>query len=115
MPQRLKDLYAAKDPALASKDIFLTNEVAADTTRLAQAIRDVAGAKMANSTRANANTLLDGLMKNLIYENDQIDQLKQDVTDMIAALYNSIALYSNLNSAVADLASTIIVIFYVCI
>lgn len=105
----LNALYDAKDPALTSKDIFVENEVKNDTTRLAQAIRDVAEAKMANSTRANANTLLDGLMKNLIYENDQIDQLKQDVTDMIAALYNSIALYSNLNSAVADLASTIIV------
>lgn len=97
MFKALRDLYAAKDPALTSKDIFLSQEVAADTTRLAEAIRDVANKKLANSTRARANTLLNGLKNNLIYENDQIDQLKQDVTNMIDALNNSVILYSELD------------------
>ena len=107
MFEALRELYAAKDPALTSKDIFLAQEVAADTARLAQAIRDVAEAKMANKTRANANDLLYGLQNNLIYENDQIDQLKQDVTDMIDALNNSVALYAQMNDEASTLRDNI--------
>lgn len=107
MFEALRELYAAKDPALASKDIFLAQEVPADTARLAEAIRDVAQAKMANTTRNKANDLLYGLQNNLIYENDQIDQLKQDVTDMIDALNNSVALYADMNSQASTLRNDI--------
>lgn len=107
MFKALRDLYAAKDPAILSKDIFLAQEVAADTTRLAEAIRDVAGAKMANTTRANANALLNGIQNNLIYENDQIEQLKQDVTAMIDSLQNSVALYASMNNTAVTLRNNI--------
>lgn len=103
----LNDLYDAKDPARISKDIFLEQEVAADTLRLAEAIRAIEGLKLANSTKAAADELLNGLLNNLIYENDEIGQLKQDVTDMIGRLNNSVALYSQLNSAINSLASII--------
>lgn len=99
MFEALRELYEAKDPALASKDIFLAQEVAGDTARLAQAIRDVAEAKMANATREKANALLYGLQNNLIYENDQIGQLKYDVDDMLESLSNSKTLYAQLNEA----------------
>ena len=103
----LNALYDAKNPALVSKDIFLEQEVAADTLRLAEAIREVADKKMANTTRANANTLLNGIQNNLIYENDQIDQLKADVTAMIEALNNSVTLYNQLFTALYALAEKI--------
>ena len=103
----LNALYDAKDPARISKDIFLEQEVAADTLRLAEAIRAIEGMKLANSTKAAADELLNGLQNNTIYENDQIDQLKQDVTDMIDRLNNSVNLYSQLYGVVADLNSII--------
>ena len=99
----LNDLYDAKDPARISKDIFLEQEVAADTLRMAEAIRAIEGLKLANSTKAAADELLNGLINNLIYENDEIDQLKEDVTSMIDRLYNSVDLYSQLNGAISDL------------
>lgn len=107
MFKALRDLYAAKDPALISKDLFLERDVAADTTRLDSVIVSLEAAKMANTTRAKAKELLNGIKNNLIYENDQIDQLKYDVDAMIDALNNSVALYAEMNDDANDLRDNI--------
>ncbi len=107
MFEALRELYAAKDPALTSKDIFLAQDVAADTTRLDSVIVSLEAAKMANTTRAKAKELLNGIQNNLIYENDQIDQLKYDVDAMIDSLNNSVALYADMNSQASTLRGDI--------
>ena len=115
MFKALRDLYAAKDPALTSKDIFLANEVAADTLRLAEGIRAVEGKKLAKSTLAAANDLLDGLKNNTIYENEDAimadestpSAIQTDVTAMIERLNASVALYSQFNEAIGRLQNAI--------
>ena len=110
----LRDLYAAKAPALASKDIFLANEVAADTLRMADGIRAVVGKKLAKSTLAAANDLLKGLKENTIYENgDAVKEdespstIQTDVTAMIERLNRSVELYAEMNSETANLRQRI--------
>lgn len=103
----LNALYDAKDPALVSKDIFLEQEVAADTLRLAEAIRSMEGKKLSKATLANANALLDGIIGNALYENDEIDRLKSDVSDMIWRLDNSVELYAGLNTLTEQFESAI--------
>ena len=107
MFKALNDLYNAKDPARESKDIFLEQEVAADTLRLAEALREMEYDPMSEVTRQAANDLLTGICNNTIYENEEIDQLKQDVTDMISRLTNSVELYSSLFNYLNDLNDAI--------
>ena len=100
----LNALYDAKDPALVSKDIFLEQDVAADTLRLAEAIRQVADKKLSTATQDYAATLFDNIKGNLVYENGEIDQLKNDVTEAIYALWESVELYEQLAEAIGRLA-----------
>ena len=103
----LNALYDAKDPANSSKDIFLAGQVAADTLRLAEAIRLVEGKKLSAAVLANAKNLLEGIVNNAIYENGEINQLKADVTAAIAALNNSVAVYANLNEAIVAVKESV--------
>ena len=107
MFEALRELYAAKDPALVSKDIFLREDVAADTTRLDSAIVSNASAKMANFTRTSAQQLLYDIKNNLKYENDQIDKLKLDVDSMIDAMNYSVELYAEMNDKAKSLRNNI--------
>ncbi len=103
----LKALYAAKDPARESKDVFLAQEVASDTLRLAEAIRNVENEKLSKATVEEAGALLNTIAANTLYENDMIDQLKADVTAMIDKLQNSIQLYTTLSEKLTALTGAI--------
>lgn len=114
MFKALKDLYAAKDPALISKDIFLANDVKSEITRLENGIKEVEGKKMAKSTLAAANALLKGMNENTIYENEDAvigegtpSKIQEDVTAMIDALNSSVELYSQFNIAIGNLQTAI--------
>lgn len=85
----LNALYDAKDPARISKDIFLEADIAADTLRLAEAIRGVDTQKVPQQTLDEATALLAGICNNQLYENDETDELKDDVTAMINSLRTS--------------------------
>ena len=99
----LNALYDVKEAVIASKDIFLEQEVAADTLRLAEAISSIENKKLAKATLDNANTLLYNIKGNLVYENGEIDQLKYDVTQAINNLSESVTLYEELLGAINDL------------
>ena len=103
----LNSLYDAKDPALTSKDIFLDRDVAADTLRLAEAIRSMDGQKLSMATLSNAEDLLKGIKENTIYENDDIDQLKADVDAMTGNLGYSVSVYIQFANAIDKLAAAI--------
>jgi len=103
MFKALRDIYAAKEPARDSKDLFLEKDVKADTTRLAEAIREVEVKKLSQATLQAANDLLTGIQENALYENEEIEQLKQDVTDIIDRLNNSVDLYARLVNALDNL------------
>ena len=103
MFKALNDLYNAKDPALASKDIFIANEIPSDTLRLAETIREMNERKLSKETLNNAKVLLESICKNKCYENDESELLKKDVSNMIQSLYESCELYSNLNYAIDEL------------
>ena len=107
MFKALNELYDAKDLALKSLDLFLEKDVKADTTRLAEAIREVEVKKLSQATLQAANDLLTGIQENALYENEEIEQLKQDVTDMIDRLNNSVDLYARLVDALDNLLNTI--------
>ena len=103
----LNALYDAKDPALLSKDLFLDQEVPADTVRLAEAIADVAGEKLSKATLQEAQTLLAAIKGNTKYEGTEIDQLKSDVTAAINAINSSVATYASLNEAIVAVKESV--------
>jgi hypothetical protein len=93
----LNALYDAKDPARLSKDVFVEQDVAADTLRLGEAIRSVEGKKLSQTTLAAAKALLAGIKNNTLYENNETGQLKSDVTQMInTTLQWSLTVYQRL-------------------
>lgn len=103
----LNDLYAAKDPARISKDLFLEKEISADVQRLEEAINSVSNQKLSLQTLTLANDLLAAIKGNTKYENYETDILKDDVSAMIYTLDNSVSLYGQLLEAINDLQSTI--------
>ncbi|MBP3213396.1 MAG: hypothetical protein J6M19_00935 [Bacteroidaceae bacterium] len=103
MFQALNDLYDVKESVIASKDLFLAQEVPADLANLQNAITDLANARMSVATRAAATTLETGIKGNTLYEGTEINQLKSDVNATISNLNNSVSLYSQLNDAISSL------------
>ena len=96
----LNALYIAKDPARISKDIFLEAEIAADTTQLAGIVRYMSDKKLNKQTFDNATALLSGICKNELYENDETDLLKSDVSEMIDSLSTSYEKYNEFKNAI---------------
>lgn len=92
----LNALYNAKDPALASKDIFLAEEVAADTAYLSEQIHYYELQKLSVAVLQAAKVLLAGIQHNQLYDNDEISQLKYDISDMCRRLQESVYVYSSL-------------------
>ena len=103
MFKALNDLYDVKESVIASKDLFLAQEVPADLANLQNAITDLANARMSVATRAAATTLEAGIKGNTLYEGTEINQLKSDVNATISNLNNSVSLYSQLNDAISSL------------
>lgn len=90
----LNALYNAKDSARISKDIFLEADIAADTLRLAEAIREVDGQIVPQQTLDEATALLAGICNNQLYENDETEALKDDVAVMVRKLHAATLLTS---------------------
>ena len=103
MFKALNDLYDVKESVIASKDLFLAQEVPADLANLQNAITDLANARMSVATRAAATTLEAGIKGNTLYEGIEIEKLKSDVNAAISNLNNSVSLYSQLNDAISSL------------
>ena len=103
----LNDFYDVKESVLASKDLFLAQGVSTDLTNLQEAISNVANEKMSAATRTAATTLEAGIAGNTIYEGSQIEQLKNDVSNAINSLYNSVSLYSQLGTAISALEAAV--------
>ena len=101
----LNDLYNVKEAVIASKDLFLEQEVATDLTNLQAAIAEVAEEKLSAATRNAATILSTGIAGNTLYEGTEIVQLKNDVSNAITSLSNSVNLYSQLNTAITSLAA----------
>lgn len=108
MFQALNALYNVKESVIASKDVFLGQEVPADTVRLAEAIADTEGKKLSQATLQAAQNLLIAIKGNTKYEGTEIDQLKADVTAAIQAINNSIAIYASLNEAIAAVKENVV-------
>ena len=99
----LNALYDAKDPALSSKDLFLAQEVPAALQDLTDAINATSGQKLSNAVVEAANTLKANIEGNLVYEDADVEQLKQDVNNAISNISNSIAVYAQIPTAVTNL------------
>ncbi len=98
----LNALYSAKDPARISKDIFLTAEIAADTTQLAGIVRFMSDKKLNKQTFDNATALLSGICKNELYENDETDLLKSAVSEMVDSLSTSYENYNEFKNVIDE-------------
>ena len=107
MFQALVAIYGVKDAARVSKDAFLEKEVPADTTALAQAIRNVEGVKLSKTTLAATNELLTGLEENTIYETTEVEQIHDDVLSAIDRLNESVQKYQSLAYALDQLSNAI--------
>lgn len=107
MFQALNALYDVKETVIASKDLFIEQEVATDLTSLQEAIAAVAEKKLSAATRTAATTLAAGIAGNTIYEGTQISQLKESVTNAIYALNHSVELYIGLETAISSLTTAI--------
>lgn len=107
MFRALNALYDVKDAVIASKDIFIEQDVVADTLRLAEAIRSMSDKKLAQTTLEEACELLNGIKGNTLYENYEIDMLKNDVTVEIETLWESVALYEQFSNAIRRLSDVI--------
>ncbi len=105
MFQALNALYDVKESVIASKDLFLSQEVSTDLTSLQEAIAGVANEKLSAATRTAATTLESGIAGNTLYEGTQISQLKTDVSNAINNLNSSVNLYGQLNTAIGSLAA----------
>ena len=108
MFRALNALYDVKESVIASKDIFVEQEVPADTVRLAEAIAQTVGKKLSNATLQAAQSLLAAIKGNTKYENMEIAQLKSDVTDAIDDINNSIAIYAGLNEAISAVKASVV-------
>jgi hypothetical protein len=102
----LNMLWDVKDPARISKDIFLEQEVAADTLRLAEKLRSLANEHLSKATFNDACALLEGIKNNTLYENTETALLKNDVTAMINRLQASVTGYDKLLSAYDEIYKT---------
>ena len=100
MFKALTDLYAVKDDARISKDIFDEAGVNDDVQSLNDAISATEGKKLSQATLLEAQTLLAAITGNTKYEGTEIEQLKSDVAVAIQNLENSIEAYANLNEAI---------------
>ena len=103
MFQALNALYNVKESVIASKDLFLSEDVSTNLADLQEAIAYAANEKMSAATRNAATTLEAGIRGNTRYEGTQIEQLKNDVSAAISGLQNSPVLYSQLNGAISTL------------
>ena len=103
----LNALYDVKESVIASKDLFLEQEVPTDLQNLQDAITALTEHKLSAATRTNATLLAAEIAGNLRYEGSEISQLKSDVNDAINALDNSEKLYSNLNTAITTLQTAV--------
>ena len=101
----LTDLYAVKDDARISKDLFDERGVNDDVTSLSDAIAATEGKKLYVETLQVAQALLEAITNNTKYEGTEIDQLKIDVSDAINNLNNSVSLYADLNTAIQSLTT----------
>ena len=103
----LNALYDVKESVIASKDLFLEQEVPTDLQNLQDAITALTEHKLSAATRTNATLLAAEIAGNLRYEGSEISQLKSDVNDAINALNTSAELYSNLNTAITTLQTAV--------
>ncbi|GEM_PF-6611924 len=103
MFKALNDIYNVKDDVIASKDLFLSEDVSTNLADLQEAIAYAANEKMSAATRNVATTLEAGIRGNTRYEGTQIEQLKNDVSAAISGLQNSPVLYSQLYDAISNL------------
>ncbi|MBQ4277205.1 MAG: hypothetical protein II750_03810 [Bacteroidaceae bacterium] len=99
----LNALYDAKDPALVSKDLFLAQEVSASLQNLTDAISAIGEQKLSKAVVEAANTLKANIEGNLVYEDADIEQLKQDVSNAISNINYSISVYGQIPDAVTAL------------
>lgn len=103
----LNALYDVKESVIASKDLFLEEDVPTYLQSLKGMIEYAAEKKLSAATRTNATLLAAEIAGNLRYEGSEISQLKSDVNDAINALDNSEKLYSNLNTAITTLQTAV--------
>lgn len=102
MFKALIDIYAVKDDARISKDLFDERGVNEDVQTLTDAIAATEGKKLAKATLQEAQTLLAAIKGNTKYEGTEIDQLKNDVTDAVQSLNYSVEVYAELNDAITS-------------
>jgi len=103
----LNSLYNVKESVIASKDLFIAQEVATDVANLQTAITDAAEKHYYINNRTAAETLVTNINNCTVYEGAQIDQLKTDVQNAINAIATSVDGYASLNSALISLNVTI--------
>ena len=103
MFQALNDLYNVKESVIASKDLFLSEDVSTNLADLQEAIANAANEKMSAATRNVAITLEAGIRGNTRYEGTEIQQLKDDVSAASNGLLTSSGLYSQLYDAISNL------------
>ena len=108
MFKALNDLYNVKAPAQESKDLFLNQEVATDTLDLYNALESYKDVALSAEIRQEAKDLLKAIVENTRYENEEIAQLKEDVTAMVTNLAKSIVDYESLKSHIDELADEIV-------
>ena len=103
MFKALTDLYAVKDDARLSKDKF--DEQGANTAlqTLTDALAELEGKKLSKAVVEAANTLKANIEGNLVYEDADIEQLKQDVSNAISNINYSLAVYGQIPDAVTAL------------
>lgn len=104
----LNSLYNVKESVIASKDLFIAQEVATDVTNLQTALTDAAEKHYYINNRTAAETLVTNINNCTVYEGAQIAQLKTDVQNAINAIASSVDLYASLNSALTSLNETIV-------
>lgn len=103
----LNEFYNAKEPALASKDCFIEQDIPDEVQILERWIGMMQEEKLSHITLGNAQALLDGIRSNTLYETNETSLLKSDINNMINALINSISLYMGLDNAINQLEDII--------
>lgn len=103
MFKALTDLYAVKDDARISKDLFDEAGVNDLVQSLTEAIAATTDKKLSKTTLQNAQALLAAIKGNTKYEGTEINQLKSDVSSQIDQLNTSVSLYASLNEAIEAL------------
>jgi hypothetical protein len=107
MFQALNAIYDVKESVIASKDLFLAEEVPAEVESLSACLTENANEKFYKTFREAAQTLLAGIQGNTLYEGSQIEQLKNDVSSAIANIGESLLRYAELYNNMAILQDTL--------